>query len=94
MIVAVIVLALIAGVLGYLLYHQSTHGLIAQRCRRKVLVTLKTGEAFSGVLYAADRDALVLRDAVALAYGPRSENVPVEGEAVILRADVAYMQLP
>lgn len=75
-------------------YHASLRGLLAERLRRQVLVTLKSGEGFSGVLYAADRECVVLREAVAVAYGPRSENVPVGGEVVLLRADVAYLQLP
>lgn len=75
-------------------YQASVRGLLAERMRRKVLVTLKSGEGFSGVLYATDRECLVLREAVAVAYGPRSENVPVGGEVVLLRADIAYVQLP
>lgn len=94
MIVALTLLAAVAGGLGFLLWHRSTHGLLAERVRRRVLVTLKTGEAFSGVLYAADGDAVVLREAVAVAFGSRAENVPVEGEALILRRDIAYMQIP
>ena len=67
---------------------------LAERRARQVLVTLKTGEAFAGVLYQQDADLIVLREATAMAFGPRSENVPVEGEALILRADIAYLQLP
>lgn len=68
--------------------------LLAERRAHRVLITLKTGEAFAGILYAADGDIVVLRDATAMAFGPRSENVAVEGEALILRADIAYLQLP
>jgi small nuclear ribonucleoprotein (snRNP)-like protein len=42
-----------------------------------VIVTLKDGQAFSGVLYSTDHEALVLREAEALAYGPKRENVIV-----------------
>lgn len=70
----------------------STHGALHARAKRTVIVTLKTGEAFRGVLYSSDRDCLVLRDAVAVAYGPNAENVVVEGEAVLLRSNVAYLQ--
>lgn len=75
-------------------WRSTTTGLLIERRRRRVLVTLKTGEAFSGVLFAVDRDAIVLREAVAVAYGARSENVAVDGEALILRPDIAYLQLP
>lgn len=75
-------------------WRSTATGLLNERRRRRVLVTLKTGEAFSGVLFAVDRDAIVLREAVAVAYGARSENVAVDGEALILRSDIAYLQLP
>jgi len=80
--------------LAFTLWRSTTSGLLADRRRRRVLVTLKTGEAFSGVLFAVDREAIVLREAVAVAYGARSENVAVDGEALILRSDIAYLQLP
>jgi small nuclear ribonucleoprotein (snRNP)-like protein len=67
--------------------------LLADRGRRQVLVTLKSGAAFRGVLYATDREALVLREAQALAYGAQKATVPVEGELVALRADVDYLQV-
>lgn len=80
--------------LAAVLFHRSTHGLLATRRKRQVLVTLKSGESFAGLLMETDRDALVLRESTAIAYGKQAENVAVQGEAVILRADVAYMQFP
>lgn len=91
---ALAVVMLVALVAVAVMWKRSHRGLMAERLRRKVLVTLKSGDGFSGVLFSADRDCLVLREAVAVAYGPRSESVPVGGELLILRADVAYMQLP
>lgn len=67
--------------------------LLRDRRRRRIVLTLKTEAAFSGVLYATDREALVLREAEALAYGARKTNIAVEGELVVLRADVAYLQV-
>lgn len=93
-IVLAVVLVVVLIVAAGWAWHSSTTGLLVDRRRRQVLVTLKTGEAFSGVLFAVDRDAIVLREAVAVAFGPRSENVAVDGEALILRVDIAYMQLP
>jgi small nuclear ribonucleoprotein (snRNP)-like protein len=90
--VLVLVAALVA--LAYVTWRRSTvAGLLAERARRHVIVTLKTGAAFRGVLYATDREALVLRDAQALAYGAQRTNVPVEGEALLLRSDVDYLQV-
>lgn len=80
--------------LAVMAWRSTTTGLLIERRRRRVLVTLKTGEAFSGVLFAVDREAIVLREAVAVAYGARSENIAVDGEALILRSDIAYLQLP
>lgn len=67
--------------------------IIRQHLRKAVLVTLKTGEGFRGVLFDADRDALVLRNAgVVEANGSDRVATPVDGELVILRHDVAYLQ--
>lgn len=68
--------------------------LLRLRLRHRVIITLKSGEAFSGVLYEADSEAVVLRDAEALGAGERGKNLVVDGEVLILRGDVAYMQLP
>lgn len=95
MTVALVVVAVAAiGVAVFTLWRSSSRGLLVERRRHQVLVTLKTGEAFSGLLFAVDRDSVVLREAVAVAYGARSENVAVNGEVLILRSDIAYMQLP
>jgi small nuclear ribonucleoprotein (snRNP)-like protein len=88
-IAAIAVFALTAWI-GY----RSTHGLIATRRHRRVLVTLKSGESFAGVLFEADHQALVLRQAEALGVGENRTNVAVDGEVVILRPDVAFIQLP
>lgn len=64
------------------------------RLRHKVIITLKDGSSFSGVLFDADRDAFVLRNAEAHDPNPRSAAVPVDGEVLVLRADVSYMQIP
>lgn len=68
--------------------------LIGVRIRRRCIVTLKTGDSFSGVLYDADSEAIVLREAEALGAGEKRTNLVVDGEVLILRPDVAYVQLP
>lgn len=75
-----------------LVWHRSTHGVLATRCRREVLVTLTGGETFRGVLFDADSDALVLRSAVAVGFGGDGNLAPVQGEVVLLRSTVAYVQ--
>lgn len=60
------------------------------RARKTVVVTLKSGATFKGVLTTSDRDALVLRSTVALG----DAVVPVDGELLVLRSEVDYIQLP
>jgi hypothetical protein len=59
-----------------------------------VVVTLKTGQSFSGVLYSSDNKALVLRDTAAIGAGERATDLPVDGELIVLLPDVAYIQRP
>lgn len=67
---------------------------IKSRLRDKVLVTTKDGAAFAGVLFEADDKALVLRQAEALGAADDKSNVPLDGEVLILLADVAFIQKP
>lgn len=68
--------------------------MLTSRFRESVLVTTKTGETFSGVLYSADDKALVLRGAAAVAAGEKKTDLPLDGELIVLLADVAYIQRP
>lgn len=67
--------------------------IIRNHLRRRAIVTTHDGQGFSGVLYDADTEAVILREAEALdlADGTR---VAVDGELLILRTEVAYIQLP
>lgn len=67
---------------------------VRRRRRARLVVTLKSGASFEGVLFATDRRMWVLRDAHALAAGERGENVPVDGEVLIFTADIEYAQKP
>lgn len=66
--------------------------MIASRLRESVAVTLKSGDSFSGVLYSFDKTALVLRAAQAVGQGERHTDLPLDGEVIVLWADVAWMQ--
>lgn len=68
--------------------------LIRQRLRHRVIVNLKDNSAFSGVLYEADSEAVILREAAQLDAGPKREPVGVDGELLVLRADILFIQLP
>jgi hypothetical protein len=63
---------------------------LRDRTFHTAIVTLKAGSSFRGVLYAHDREALVLRNVEMLAE-PRTVT-PVDGELVVLFADVLYLQ--
>lgn len=67
--------------------------IIRNRLRRQVLVTTKNGDAFRGVFFDADSQAVVLRNAELA--DPRSDKqfIAAGGEVVILVADIAYLQI-
>jgi small nuclear ribonucleoprotein (snRNP)-like protein len=66
---------------------------IKTRLHYRLVVTLKDGTTFRGVLWESDKEALVLRDAEAL-LDPTQAPVGVDGELIILRVDVNYIQRP
>lgn len=68
--------------------------ILTSRFRETALVTLKDGTIFKGVLYSCDKIALVLRAAEAVGAGENRTNLPVDGEILVLMADVAYIQVP
>lgn len=64
---------------------------IRMHLRQRFVFTLKTGDAFEGLLLDADARVLVVGDAQAhTADGPAR----VDGQLFLERDDVAYMQLP
>jgi small nuclear ribonucleoprotein (snRNP)-like protein len=69
---------------------------ILKKClRHRVIVTLKSGAAFGGVLYEADSEAIVLKEASVLeASGTDRHPVPADGSIVVLRAEIDYLQFP
>jgi small nuclear ribonucleoprotein (snRNP)-like protein len=67
---------------------------LRSRFRQRCLVTLKTGDSFIGVLFDADNHALVLRNAEAIGINEDKTNAPVDGEILILLADVVFVQKP
>ena len=59
--------------------------------RREVLVNTKSGEDFRGVLWAADGQYLVLRNAQLVR--PRDSALPMDGELVVPRENVKFLQV-
>jgi hypothetical protein len=63
--------------------------------RHRFIVTMVDGQAFDGLLMEADDHSVVLRDAKALVKeGAEVKSVPADGEIVLPRARVAYLQRP
>lgn len=67
---------------------------LRSRLRERFIVTTKDGAAFEGLLYSADRTALVLREAEAIGAADDKSNVSLDGEIIVLLSDVAYLQRP
>lgn len=67
---------------------------ISSRLRERVIVTLKTGESFAGVLFSHDKGALVLRETDALGVNEDRSDLRLDGELIVLMPDVAYIQRP
>lgn len=62
--------------------------------RDRVIVTMKSGEAFDGVLYAADDRTWRLVNVTALRAGDQGENVPADGDLILPRDNIAFCQRP
>lgn len=62
---------------------------LASLLRSKYVVTLKTGEAFEGILQAHNRRQFVLVNAKQLG---RTQEIPVDGSLYLMREQVLYLQ--
>lgn len=68
--------------------------LMRRQLRYTVVASLKTGSAFRGVLFDVDGRSLVLRSAEALTGEGDRVPIPVDGELVLARAEVEFLQRP
>lgn len=87
-------LGLVGLTAGALVWTGTRDRLLRRRARQQVVVTLKSGLAFRGVLFDVDGRSFVLRNAVALEQGLNGSHVPVDGEVVMSRSDVEFWQRP
>lgn len=67
--------------------------LMRRRMRETVVATMKSGTAFKGVLFEADGRSIVLRNAEAARPGDE-RLIPVDGEVLLARSDVEFLQRP
>lgn len=86
------ILVAAAGVAGWWFTREPLGHVLHDRLRSTVLVTLKSGETYQGALFDADAHSVVLRGTESL--GSDGSRVSVDGELLILRGDVAYIQRP
>jgi len=59
--------------------------------KRRVIVNTKSGKAFRGILWKETLDFIVLKQAELLRSG--SEVVGMDGEIVIYKTDIDFMQV-
>lgn len=64
--------------------------LLRRMLRERFIVTLRTGEAFDGLLIDVDEKTLRLGNAVVVAANGR--HTPVDGELYVPRTEVIYLQ--
>jgi small nuclear ribonucleoprotein (snRNP)-like protein len=67
-----------------------TDTLIREHLLDRYIVTLLSGESFSGLLAQVDDRTVVLRDVTVMS----ANNATVDGELVLRRDTVAYIQRP
>lgn len=87
-------LGLVGSVGVALVWSGARDRLLRRRAKQVVVVTLKSGLAFRGVLFDVDDRSFVLRNAQALEQGPNGVHVPVDGEVFMARSDVEFWQKP
>lgn len=75
-------------------WHRRSDRVVSLRRKAEVIVTLKDSSTFRGVLFDSDPSSLVLRNAKALPTTAESRVIPVDGEVLLLRPDVAMIQKP
>ena len=91
-IAVLLVLILIAAAL--LAWRLSRPSVLGSALRERVIVTLKTGEGYDGLLFRVDGKTWELVQAAALGVGERGADVPVNGTLLIPADNVAYAQRP
>lgn len=67
-------------------------GLLADRLRERFVITLTSGESFDGLLEEVDERTVVLRNASALQAG--GQAIPLDGELLLRRDTITYLQRP
>lgn len=85
---------LMASTGGALAWVGGRDRLMRRRVKNVVVVTLKSGLAFRGVLFEVDSRSFVLRNAEALEQAADGSHVMVDGEVFLARSEVEFLQRP
>lgn len=72
----------------------STDLLVRRQLRRQVVVELVSGETFKALLVSCDARSILLRNCVAIISADSTSTVPVDGELIVPRGDVKWIQRP
>lgn len=94
MIFAVFFLALVVALFvafGVVWLRRDTDRVLNHLARETVVLTMKDGRAFRGVLFATDARTVVLQQAFLLS---QDAPVAIDGQLVIARGDISYLQRP
>ena len=85
----ILALAVLAST-ALVVWSMKAGNVLTRRAHRQVIVTLKAGDTFRGVLSGSDRWSVVLTGAESLT--DAGKGLPVDGEVILLLADVKYLQ--
>lgn len=66
---------------------------LSRREREQIVVTMKTGETFSGVLWEETEREIILRGAAGVSMD-RGNDIGIDGELLVFVSDIAYVQKP
>jgi hypothetical protein len=66
--------------------------ILSERISEKIILTLKQGQAFEGVLWDADDKVWVLRNAEAIGAAKNGGALPLDGEVLVLASDILHVQ--
>lgn len=93
-VVAFIIVPLVLLGAAAVVWWMHRSNVVSSRFREQVVATTKAGDSFAGILFEADRRALVLRQSVAVGAGENRTDLPLDGELILLLADIAFIQRP
>ncbi len=91
LVIAALILAVAVGIAVLVVRgHRAVDSLVREHLLDRYIVTIDHGETFSGLLAKVDARTLVLRDVKVTS----SDDAPVDGELVLRRDSIVYMQKP